>query len=330
MTGNNTPFIKSLFDEPEVSRMNALTFDQAVLGYELHAAARRLSDRTLSDYRTTFKKFRAHLGRDLPIESITTEHIQRFLAAQTVSKKTIKNYHTGLAALWTWAVKSRILPENIVRQVTVAKPEQRDIIPLTEQDIRALLNALMYSHTYARPGKRPCRHKLTYADRNQAIILLLLDTGLRASELCELRIRDVDLRNKNKSIHIIGGKGDKDRRIPISPRTAQAVWKYLASRPDDRVDDYLILTAGRNQMDRLQLLKLLYASAKRASIPDVHPHRFRHTFAINYLRNGGDIYTLQTILGHSSLEMVRRYLAIAQIDLDQAHRRASPVDNWRL
>jgi integrase/recombinase XerD len=76
-----------------------------------------------------------------------------------------------------------------------------------------------------------------------------------------------------------------------------------------------------------QLIKNL---AEKAGVDDAYPHKFRHTFAITYLRSGGDIFTLQALLGHSSLDIVRHYARIAEIDIEQAHRKASPADNWRL
>ena len=76
--------------------------------------------------------------------------------------------------------------------------------------------------------------------------------------------------------------------------------------------------------------RILVTIGSRARVPGVNVHRFRHTFAINYLRNGGDPYSLQMMLGHATLDMVKNYLALAQVDLDQNHKLASPVDNWRL
>ena len=67
---------------------------------------------------------------------------------------------------------------------------------------------------------------------------------------------------------------------------------------------------------------------KRANVSYARSHRFLHTFAVQFLRNGGDIFTLQMLLGHSSMEMVKHYARLAAIDAEQAHRRASPADNW--
>lgn len=83
-------------------------------------------------------------------------------------------------------------------------------------------------------------------------------------------------------------------------------------------------------MNPNSLRQLLKSLAQKAKVRDCHPHRFRHTFAITYLRAGGDVFTLQALLGHSSLDMVRHYARIAEVDLANAHRKASPADNWQL
>lgn len=305
------------------------TLSQAITGFELAARARHLSPHTLADYRNTLTKLQRHLVGDPLINQITKDQIIAFLGDQTVSNKTVLNYHTGLSSFYNWALEAGLVTENLLHQVERPKPQKTVVVPLTEQEIRAILAALAYSSEYTRPGKRASRHRLPEADRNHAVLLLLLDTGIRASELTSLPIHRVDLKSAHPGV-IVHGKGNKDRQIPISARTAQALWRYLATRPDARSDDPLFVTDRNRALDRTQLRKMLNSAGVRAGVQNVHPHRFRHTFAINFLRNEGDIYSLQMILGHTTLDMVKTYLQLAQVDLQAAHRKASPVDRWRL
>ena len=129
-------------------------------------------------------------------------------------------------------------------------------------------------------------------------------------------IRD-DIDQVNRRLKVLG-KGNKERLLPFSPRTGSALFRHLAG------------SEGKPfPFTRNSLAHLVQRIGQRAGI-SANPHCFRHTFAIMYLRNGGDPYTLQEILGHSSMEMVKRYIALAQVDIDAAHRRASPVEGWAL
>jgi len=107
-------------------------------------------------------------------------------------------------------------------------------------------------------------------------------------------------------------------------------------RPAQRVElaptDPLFCTNTGNPLERWELLNMITATAARAEPPvaNANCHRFRHTFAINYLRRYPNIYTLQRVLGHSSLDTVRIYLEIAEVDVHLAHRTASVADAWRL
>lgn len=312
---------------------HSLSFSQAVEGYLLAAQARRLSEHTLFDYINTFRKFQAYLEEvglddDPPIASIQAKMVESFLASQRVSKKTVLNYHIGLSALWTWAVAEGLVKEHILHKVERARPEERSIVPYSESDVKAMLGALGSSKLYTRPGKKESSHSLPHTERNRAILLLLLDTGMRASELCDLRIHQVDTRNRRVKVF---GKGSKERMLPFSSRTGQALWRYLALRGEEDANSPLFVTGEGRPMDRDQLLKAVVRIGERAGVVGtINVHRFRHTFAINYLRNGGDSFSLQMMLGHTTMEMVQTYLALAQADLDNSHKRASPVENWRL
>jgi len=306
----------------------SISFIQAIEGFELNVRSRYLSQGTVKDYFTTFRKFFNFLEDDPPIELISSKHVERFLASQeNISNKTLLNYHRGLSALWTWCIKEDLVKDHIVQKVDRPKPEKKSIVPYTQVDVKAMLEAVGKSMIYSRPGKKESCHTVTHPERNRAIILLLLDTGIRATELCDLKIHNTDLKNRRITVM---GKGSKQRTIPISARTGQMIWRYLTLRKNARVNEPLFATRDGRPINRDQLLKALRVIGKRAGIAGVNVHRFRHTFAVSYLRNGGDPFSLQIMLGHSTKEMVKNYLSLAQADLEKNHMLASPVDNWRL
>jgi len=139
------------------------------------------------------------------------------------------------------------------------------------------------------------------------------------------------VRNLRLHISAASAKGDKERYVPLSARTAETIRKYLSTcRPAAHPKDPLFATENGYAISRFVLRRLCLNIGQRAGVADCHPHRFRHSFAINYIRNGGDPWTLQEILGHSSMDTIKIYLRIAQNDMDAVHRRASPVTNLRL
>jgi site-specific recombinase XerD len=306
----------------------SIAFSRAVEGFLISCRARGLSENTIEDYSRTFVKFTRHRPEDPPLDQLAASDITDFLAnCADVSNKSRRNYYIGLSSLWTWALTENLARRHVVRDLPAPKAEQRLIEPYTPQEIKAIMGAVSRSRIYKSPLGVAKDHALRAADRNRAILLLLLDTGIRASELIGLTLGDLDMKvNRIK----VMGKGRKERSVPISSRTAQALWRYIAQRAERRAVDPVFITNTGSPLSRRDLYHRLSDLGKRAEVADVHPHRFRHTFAIMYLRNGGDVYTLQAILGHTTLEMVRHYARIAQTDLETVHRRASPVENLRL
>ena len=165
--------------------------------------------------------------------------------------------------------------------------------------------------------------------RNYTIILILLDTGIRCSELTSLKLADVNIENRLLKVR---GKGGKERLVPIGAKVQKALWKYLVHyNPEPATPRYnqVFLTRDGHPLTKDRLEAIVERYGKKAGITGVRvsPHTFRHTMAVTFLRNGGDIFSLQCILGHSQLEVLRGYVNLAQSDISRVHRRNSPADN---
>ena len=128
------------------------------------------------------------------------------------------------------------------------------------------------------------------------------------------------------------GKGSKERIVPIGVSLQKALWKYMNRyRPEPAHPNVTVLFLSRN--GRALAARSVYCRIRqygeKGGLVGVRcsPHTFRHTFAISYLRNGGDVSSLQRMLGHSSLEVVRIYVNMCRADIKECHRRFSPADN---
>lgn len=151
--------------------------------------------------------------------------------------------------------------------------------------------------------------------------MLFLDCGLRVAELADIKLDDLDV--DTGTIVIRRGKGGKGRVVHIGSKAQKALWRYLSIYRRGNSDS-LFLGAGGQPLSKVGLQTMIERLGARTEVK-VHPHKLRHTFAISYLRNGGDIFSLKYLLGHSSLTMVEHYLqSLNAEDAANAHKRFSP------
>jgi integrase/recombinase XerD len=206
---------------------------------------------------------------------------------------------------------------NPFDKIRIPRPPKKVITPFTQEQIQSLLKVIDTSTTAGL--------------RDYAMVLAFLDTGMRLGELIGLKKNDVDLRNRTLKVF---GKGAKERRLPMGKRLLAALWKYQLQRPQPASGsiDNFFLTRDGWPLTKNRVETIIKNLGKKAGLQGMRcsPHTFRHTFCIQFLRNGANLFTLQQMTGHSSLEVLRGYVALAESDLRTAHERFSPVDNLDL
>jgi len=327
-------------------RPTGFKLEKAIEGFLQYKAAEGRRPSTLDNYKDHLELLCEHLG-DVAIDDITPADLRGFLVwLQTdyqprrltggdgpLSHKTARNFWVSLSSFFTWATLEFNL-DSPMKGVPGPKFKSPPVEPYTREEVEALLKACdqMKETQTVRRRRFTMRRSTGYRDR--ALIVILLDTGLRASELCALKIGDLD--KKTGKILVKHGEAGRakfgqGRIVYVGQTGLRTIWRYLAQREDGNDPQVpLFLSKMGRPVNKNMLRRVLVRLGAKAGVPKVHPHRFRHTFAIAYLRSGGDVFTLKELLGHATLDMTLRYSRIAQVDLEQAHRRASPADNWRL
>jgi len=237
---------------------------------------------------------------------------------RAVAARTVADYRRHITTLCNWMVAQQYISESPMASVRaiIDREGVHDFRVFSREDIRRVLLA----------AKQKQGNSIRNL-RDYAICLLLLDTGLRATELCDLTWSKMDFDQRRATI---SGKGDKRRTVYWSADTNRALWAYLnASMPcEDLAGSVFVAESGGNigqGITRHGLRSILADVGERAGVAGVHPHAFRHTFAVLFLLSGGDSRALQDLMGHTSPRMTARYVRFSGADLQEKAREFSPV-----
>jgi site-specific recombinase XerD len=268
-------------------------------------AAEGASPKTIEWYRMVLGRAARDLGARRPLDALTPVELRTWLLGlrATLSPISVAGYVRGLKAFGNWCAAEQLAEARAVRTLRRPQVPHKLVEPLSDDALRRLLDA--------------------GSVRDRAIVLLFFDTGLRLSELAGLR--RCDLRSDG-SIKVVG-KGARERIVPVGNAARQALLRYLRQTDSDPSGPVL-RSRGGGPLGWRGIQQVFNRLKRRAGIPGrCSPHTLRHTFARSYLMNGGDAFSLQRILGHTTLDMVKRYVALADADLVGRHRAASPADH---
>lgn len=246
------------------------------------------------------------------IDAFTMREFIRRLQDEGLSKNTVSNYTRHVRVWVAWLEGEEVIRTNpFEKRVKVPQTESMNFDVITDDEFKALLGT--------------ANLKTNKGRRDAALLAFLYDTGVRIAEACDLKVDAVDLKARQAKVY---GKGGKYRVVFFSPHTALALTRYISRRK--LATAYVFAgTGGSNAGDRIETngaRQLLNRLCDRAGIRHINPHLFRHTFATNFLRMGGDIHMLQRILGHADVSTtVRNYAHLMTDDLATAHDRFSPM-----
>ena len=318
---------------------NKFTFQRSLDGLLLAKQAEGKSPNTLKWYRyqlTNFNSWVKRIAQSDLLSDITPEQIREYLKylreehvpfsnhplkrnklIAGCSQRMVLGAFATLSTFFNWAVVEGLInrsPTANIKRPKVAKT----ITPVFSKDeMTTLLKACEEGDDEA------------IIARNKAILMVLLDTGVRISELLDMRINRINLNESSAQVH---GKGSKDRNIYFGAQSKKALWRYISLfRPQPMgVVNNVFLNHDGTALQSRRVAHILKKLGKKAGVDNVHPHRFRHTAAVQFLRNGGNLFALQKMLGHTTLDMVRYYVELSQEDVKNVHKTASPADNWGL
>ncbi|WP_432663182.1 tyrosine-type recombinase/integrase [Wukongibacter baidiensis] len=306
-----------------------ITLEKAIDGFMIDQKLKGNTDNTIHTYKLILGYFSTYLGSETLVNNIAPMDIKKyqlFLADKDkqfnfetnlkakLSKTTIQSYVRHIRSFMNWLFNEGYIENNIGSKIKLPKAPKKTVEILSDEEIKKLYKSI--------------NERTEFGLRNKCIVSLMLDSGLRRNEAITIDVQNIHF---TQNVIKVFGKGEKERIVPMGLYTKKLLYKYLNGyRPmPEYPTDRVFISQEKNPVS-IDVIKMLFYRLKRKTgIKRLSPHLLRHTFATRYLINGGDAFSLQLILGHTSLEMTRRYSHIASSYTVKNFKSLSTLDRLR-
>ena len=275
--------------------------DQYLKGNSLH---------TITDYTNKLRPFLEQFG-ERELAELRPENLNeyaRHLRETHSNTITIQSYVRALRAFLNWLYLGDYVEADFCRKFRLPKARKPFLNVLSDREIERVFAVYGDSSNVIHL-------------RNRVILSLMLDAGLRLNEVVTAQVTDLHL---PEGYLIVTGKGSKQRAVSFGVTTLEHLKAYLYAVTPSRA---LLQTAEGEPLTRDTLKNMFRKLKRKSGVERLHPHLLRHTFATRYLENGGSIYTLKELLGHTTLKQTQAYLHVAQNRRHLDFARYSPLDN---
>lgn len=296
-----------------------ITIFSAFMEFIEEKHCKNLASKSILDYEKTFHAFMNHFKFDeyTPLSVITNDIFREWtksMLERDLKPASINRYLGDCRVFFNWCINNAYLHLPQLK-ITLLKAQDTGVKAFPDNELYAIL-------------EKPTNINSFTEWRVWTVINWILATGNRCSTVCEVRLGDIDY--KNKEIMLRHTKNKKAQVIPLSPTLETIikdyirVWRYGATK-----DDYLFPNTANDFLTPEALTHSFAKYCKNRGCTHTNIHGLRHSFALNWVRNGGSEFKLQKILGHSTLAMTRRYVALATEDLKEDFEQFSTLDKLK-
>ena len=273
---------------------------------------KKYSENTIKSYERDLKKFQKYFDNK-NIKTINKKDIQNYIEhlSKELEEKSVSRNISTLKSFYKYQKITKEIDKNPME--TIINPKLKKTLPkvLSEEEINKLLDINLNND---------------FDYRNKAMLELMYSSGLRVSELINLKVNDIDLNNE---VVRIFGKGSKERIVPLNEYTVDAIKTYITNHRKELFkhgeNDYLFLNNHGLKMTRQGFFKILKKIAKEKNIKtEFSPHTLRHSFATHLLKYGADLRSIQELLGHSDISSTQIYTHISNEKLKKNYEEYHP------